>query len=201
MDAIDSHPGIWDAPSRMTSQEIAPGLLIAMPQLADPNFERAVVLMVRHSDEGSFGIITNRPSEVSVMEVFASLDVAWKGHPDAVVWSGGPVEPNTGFLLHEPSELVSNHEALEIGRELVLSTRGEALQALAAAPPPDLRFLMGYAGWGPHQLEDELAQGAWLLARATRQLVFETEPGKMWEAALTSIGIEPASLVPGPGIH
>ena len=90
----------------MADFDIAPGLLVAMPQLEDPNFARSVVLMIRHSEEGSFGIIANRPSEISLQQVLESLDLNWNGSPDAVVWSGGPVEPDTGFLLHAQIDLL-----------------------------------------------------------------------------------------------
>ncbi len=185
----------------MTDFDIAPGLLVAMPQLQDPNFARSVVLMVRHSEEGSFGIIANRPSAVSLRELLESLDLSWNGSPDAVVWSGGPVEPNTGFLLHAATDGVAGPECVEVGSELMLSTRTQELELLAAAPPEDLRFLMGYSGWGPGQLESELAQGAWVHAEPTRQLLFGTDPDRMWEEALASLGIQPGSLIPAPGIH
>lgn len=185
----------------MKDAEIAPGLLIAMPQLEDPNFARSVVLMIQHSEAGSFGIIANRPSEVSLPELLSSLDLTWRGNPDEVVWSGGPVEPNTGFLLHSRTDLIEIPESLAIGEELVLSTRTQELQKLAASPPNDIRFLMGYSGWGPGQLESELAQGAWVHAEATRRILFETEPERMWSEALSSLGIEPGSLIPGPGVH
>lgn len=185
----------------MADFDIAPGLLVAMPQLEDPNFARSVVLMIRHSEEGSFGIIANRPSEISLQQVLESLDLNWNGSPDAVVWSGGPVEPDTGFLLHAQTDGIAGPECLEIGEDLLLSTRTQELERLVAAPPDELRFLMGYSGWGPGQLESELAQGAWIHARPTLQLLFGTDPDRMWEEALRSLGIEPGSLIPGPGIH
>jgi putative transcriptional regulator len=185
----------------MSTSEIAPGLLLAMPQLDDPNFSRAVVLMVQHDDQGSFGLVLNRPSETAVIEVTAPLGMRWRGDPSAVVWLGGPVSPESGWLLHEPLREVTGEGTFELGDGIALSTSPDKFRTLVEQPPRHLRFFAGYAGWGAQQLESELAQGAWLTAGATAQLVFETPAERMWDAALRSLGIEPSSLVPGAGVH
>jgi putative transcriptional regulator len=185
----------------MTTRGVAPGLLLAMPQLEDPNFERAVVLMIEHTDHGSFGLIVNRPTSIQVADVMTSLDVTWTGNPDAVVWSGGPVMPGTGWLLHEPVDLPVEEGFVAVAPGIVLSTSPERLRALAAAPPGQIRFLMGYSGWGSAQLEGELAASSWLTAEATPGLVFETAPDEMWEAAMRSLGVDPVTLVPASGVH
>lgn len=185
----------------MSERSVAPGLLLAMPQLPDPNFTRSVVLMVEHTHAGSWGLVVNRPMTVLVAEVLDQLEIEWEGSPDSVVWSGGPVEPQRGCVLHEPLDAPHLDEALSIVPGISLSTHPLQLQSLARRPPRQLRFLLGYAGWGPGQLELELAQGSWLLAGAGADLVFETAPERMWEAAIQSLGIEPATLVPGTGIH
>src|SRR5262245_28260716 len=84
------------------SANLAPGLLLAMPQLADPNFSRAVVLMIEHGDQGSFGLVINHPSPIKASELLDSLEMSWAGEDSAVVWAGGPVSPSTGWVLHEP---------------------------------------------------------------------------------------------------
>ena len=81
---------------------LAPGLLIAMPQLEDPNFERAVVLMIEHNEEGSFGLVINKATDIRAAELLQSLEMAWRGDEEAVVWKGAPVSPTTGWVLHEP---------------------------------------------------------------------------------------------------
>src|SRR5215510_5305745 len=86
----------------MAQSNLAPGLLLAMPQLQDPNFTRSVVLMIEHGDSGSFGLVINQPSPIRAIELLDSLGMAWAGDRDAVVWSGGPVSPATGWVLHEP---------------------------------------------------------------------------------------------------
>src|SRR5258707_406400 len=84
------------------SANLAPGLLLAMPQLADPNFSRAVVLMIEHNEHGSFGLVINHPSPIKASELLDSLEMHWHGDDAAVVWAGGPVSPSTGWVLHEP---------------------------------------------------------------------------------------------------
>ena len=178
---------------------IAPGLLLAMPQLVDPNFFRSVVLMVEHSAEHSFGLVVNRPVDLKVAEVLSSTGFAWGGDPDASVCSGGPVMQRSGWLLHSGSPRAG--DATQLAEHVFLSTSPEELRAIAEDPPQHTRFLMGYAGWGAGQLSGELAQGAWLTADANARLVFETPPERMWETALRSIGIEPSTLVAAPGVH
>jgi len=185
----------------MRSRGIAPGLLLAMPQLDDPNFTHAVVLMVQHNEQGSFGLVVNRPSEMAVLDVMEPLGMAWRGDPGQVLFVGGPVAPESGWLLHEPTAGVQGEGTVDVTEGIALSTAPEHFRALAERPPRRLRFLAGYAGWGEHQLESELAQGAWLTAAVTPELIFDTPPERMWEEALRSLGIEPGALVPGVGVH
>ena len=184
----------------MSERGIAPGLLLAMPQMGDPNFRRSVVLMVEHNAEQSFGLVVNRPSEVPVSEVMTPLGVAWR-ETDARVFMGGPVAPGSGWLLHEPVDNALDDATLDLVPGLSLSNSREQLLAFAEQPPGRLRFLMGYAGWGGGQLESELARGDWLLAEASAELIFSTPPEEMWNAALAQLGVDPAALVPGAGIH
>lgn len=171
-----------------------------MPQLRDPNFVRSVVLMLEHGSAGSFGLVLNRPTDTRVADVLEVLNLPWMGDPEATVWSGGPVTPQSGWVLHAPCA-GEGAPGLEGVPGIQLSTTPDQLKALALRPPARLRFLMGYAGWGPGQLEGELAAGAWVLAEGDADLVFETPPDRLWEAALHSLGVEPASLAPGSGIH
>jgi len=180
--------------------EIGGGLLLAMPTLADPNFARSAVLMIEHSSSGSLGLVINRPMDLRVAEVMEMLAVPWGGASEDCVWSGGPVTPQTGWLLHSPVE-IPGVDAMSVAPGIALSTSAEQLQAVSQWPPSRVRFLMGYAGWGPGQLEFELAHGSWLVAGASPELVFDTDPEDVWESAIRSLGVEPATLVPGVGIH
>jgi putative transcriptional regulator len=185
----------------MHEQKVAPGLLLAMPQLADPNFSRSAVLMIEHTDEGSFGLILNRSTNVAVAEVLKAFGMEWIGPADARVWLGGPVMPQSRWALHSPVELRQQEGSFTIVEGVTLSTQPTQHQQLVEQPPPHLRFLLGYSGWGAGQLESELAQGSWLIAEATEKLVFETGPDEMWEAAIRSLGIDPVTLFPGAGVH
>lgn len=188
---------------------VAPGLLLSMPHLVDPNFTRAVVLMVEHSDEGSFGLIVNQPSDMSVGNLLEELEIDWRGKANDVVWSGGPVMPTTGWVLHEPlpgsqPPLLGEgpgNSTITIAPGIALSTSPDQLRSIAAAPPGRIRFLLGYSGWGPGQLAAEMVRGSWLHANVTPELIFDTEPADMWQTALRSIGIDPESIVPGEGVH
>lgn len=191
---------------------MAPGLLLAMPHLLDPNFHRAVVLMIEHNDEGSFGLIINRPSTMSVSSLLVALDMNWRGDNAAVVWTGGPVMPTSGWVLHEPSTRIGpGAPSLQLGLEadgtvsfapgLDLSTSPDKLRLIAEAPPVRTRFLLGYSGWGPGQLAEEMARGSWLHADPDPELIFETPAEVLWESALRSLGVSPEAIVQGSGIH
>lgn len=187
--------------AHVDDREIAPGLLLAMPQLGDPNFFRAVVLMIEHGETGSFGLIVNRRTELPVHEILDGLGMHWAGGREARVWQGGPVMPQSGWIVHEPAEDLDATDSVDVAPGIVLSTSNEQLRELASRPPRQLRFVMGYSGWGAGQLESELSEGAWLAAEATAAVVFETPPERMWEVAIGSLGIDPAALVPGTGVH
>ncbi len=173
----------------------APGLLIAMPNLLDPNFFRAVVLMCAHSDEGAFGLVINRPTEVTASKVCAESDIPWTGDDESVVFGGGPVEPQRGWLLHSADAMYPGSQLVAGG--VALSASQESLEAYGANPAGRFRLVLGYAGWGPGQLESELSQGAWLTAPAIPDLVFHDNVARTWHLALRSVGVDPTHLVSG----
>lgn len=186
----------------MESSNLAPGLLLAMPQLSDPNFSRAVVLMIEHGDRGSFGLVINQPSPIRASELLDSLEMSWRGETSAVVWAGGPVSPSTGWVLHEPIELAQpGSGTIEITSTISLSTSPERLRAIANQPPPNIRLLLGYSGWGPGQLASEMARGSWLHTSADAGLVFRTPPDEIWDTAIRSLGIDPRDLFIGRGVN
>jgi putative transcriptional regulator len=192
----------------MVETSLAPGLLLAMPQLVDPNFTRSVVLMIEHGDDGSFGLVINQPSPIRASELLGSLDMPWCGDDDEVVWAGGPVAPTTGWVLHEPIGAVGathgfgSSGTIEICDEVVLSCSPETLRMLAASPPHRMRLLLGYSGWAPGQLASEMVRGSWLIADADPALIFETPAADIWTRAMASLGIaNPESVVQGRGVH
>lgn len=186
----------------MESSNLAPGLLLAMPQLSDPNFSRAVVLMIEHGTQGSFGLVINHPSPIRASELLDSLEMRWHGEDTAVVWAGGPVSPSTGWVLHEPLTIAQPGQGtIAITSSISLSTSPDRLRAIASSPPRNIRLLLGYSGWAPGQLEAEMSRGAWLHASADPALVFNTPADDIWETAMHSLGISPESLVASRGVN
>jgi putative transcriptional regulator len=185
------------------SSNLAPGLLLAMPQLADPNFFRAVVLMIEHGEQGSFGLVINHPSPIKAAELLDSLSMLWRGEDAAVVWSGGPVLPTTGWVLHEPISIAQAGAdgTIEVTSGISLSTSPDRLRAIASQPPSKIRLLLGYSGWGPGQLATEMARGAWLHTSVDPTLVFDTPADEMWETAMRSLGINPRDLFVSRGVN
>lgn len=180
-------------------KSLAPGFLIAMPQLGDPNFHRSVVLMLEHNEQGSMGLVVNHPSTLTLGDLGASqnMAVAPEREPQPVM-SGGPVEAQRGFVLHD-YEHVEEKQLLLPG--LYLSLTMDALAPILAAEIGRVRFCLGYAGWGPKQLENELAEGSWLFCEADPSAVLETEPAQLWEETVRKMGVDPAMLLPARGVH
>ena len=186
----------------MESSNLAPGLLLAMPQLADPNFSRSVVLMIEHSDSGSFGLVINQPSPIRASELLDSLEMHWRGEDSAVVWAGGPVSPSTGWVLHEPVVTAPQGQGtIIITSSISLSTSPERLRAIASSPSSQIRLLLGYSGWGPGHLAQEMSRGAWLHTAATPSLVFDTHPDDLWDTAMRQLGVNPESLFSSRGVN
>ena len=189
---------------------LAQQLLCAVPQLLDPNFVRSVVLVVDHTSKGAFGLVLNHELPTGVAEMAKAIGLHWAGPADACVRLGGPVEPSRGFILHDRPEWDPLAEALT--PELFLTTSLDAVKEasdhdeprLAANGAPALAFL-GYAGWGPGQLEAEMAAGSWMIVplrpenRAgqgiTPTWLWSVSPEAMWAEALRSVGIDPARIV------
>jgi putative transcriptional regulator len=185
-------------------QTLTSALLVAMPQLEDPNFSRTVMLIVEHDEGGTFGLVLNRSVDLLASTLCASLDVKWRGDPDANIQWGGPVEPNSGWLLlNEPKSIDLDDPAVsQVGGEnLFLARSVEILRCASSESPGDIRFFLGYAGWGPGQLEYEMSQGAWLVAPPNCAAVFKSSNDSMWDETVRSLGIEPASLVSTQGVH
>lgn len=179
--------------------EIAPGFLIAVPQLGDPNFHRAVVLMLEHSEQGAMGIVFNRPAPLKLADVAEAQGLqTGLGYEQARVFVGGPVEPERGFVLHDREDVP---EAMEIAEGLFVSGSVDSLKVLFAGRPEHFRLCLGYAGWAPGQLERELREGAWLTTSPARRHVLETPATQVWDAVLREMGIDPAMLLHGGGLQ
>ncbi|HVC21005.1 MAG TPA: YqgE/AlgH family protein [Vicinamibacterales bacterium] len=180
------------------TDSLAPALLLSMPQLLDPNFAHSVVLLCRHSAEGAFGLVVNRRLPTPARVVIEN-DPAGKAEKDLPVWLGGPVDQERSWILlgDAPGEV----EAVPVADGLYLSTSPALLKRLMEPSPPRARLLVGYAGWGPGQLDAELRASAWLTIGVTADLLFETPEDAMWETALRRLGADPGALHLSHGVH
>jgi putative transcriptional regulator len=176
-----------------------PILLLSMPQLQDPNFARTVVLLCDYVPDGAFGLVLNRPTGMPASEM-VKLDPPVVGGNTLPLSIGGPVEPERGWILlaEEPDD--PDYRTIRQG--LYLSTSPALLRrVLTAAPAPRALVLAGYAGWGPGQLDQELAQSAWLMGDVDLDLVFDVDPTHMWETAIRRLGADPSALQTSHGVH
>lgn len=180
--------------------DLTGSLLIATPGMGDPRFVRALIYLCSHSAEGAFGLMLNRPvpglhmgkvlEQVGIPETAALPE----GLTRRCVLSGGPVESQRGFVLHDGPATGPEGQGLPGG--LVLSASLDILRLIARGEgPANWLLALGYAGWGAGQLESEIAQNAWLTTASNSTLVFEPAPGeRQWQGALRSMGIDPISL-------
>ena len=184
------------------SSSLAPSLLLSMPQLVDPNFNRAVVLLCRHDGDGALGLIVNRPL-VTTGRVIVNLDPPVSTDRELQLWVGGPVDPQRSWILvGQPTDEDEGTRGWKVTEDLYLSTSPDLLRRLLEpSPPPLTRLIVGYSGWGRGQLEAELQASAWLMSDVDRDLIFNTPPEKMWEAAIRRLGADPASLQMSRGVH
>lgn len=169
--------------------------LIAMPTLADPNFSRTVTYICVHNEEGAMGIVINRPLDLALGEVLTQMDL--DSDDPAItarlVYQGGPVHTDRGFVLHRPA--TSWNSTIAITPEIGVSTSRDILEAIASgAGPSDSLVALGYAGWGAGQLEQEMAENAWLSGPADLEILFQTPAERRWEYAARVIGVDLAAL-------
>ena len=159
-------------------------LLISEPFLPDPNFERTVVLLCDHNEEGSFGFVLNKPSILKLSEVMESIR-----HMDEILYVGGPVQQDSLHFIHRNLSL---DNAVEICNGISWGGNFENLVLMAGAKQvssSDIRFFLGYSGWGPGQLESELEENSWIVCdHVTDQFLFDTDSQLMWKRALDNLG-------------
>ena len=185
------------------SSNIAPTLLLAMPQMTDPNFHRTVILLCRHSEEGSLGFVINRPLEIELSELLEMEEPIPEDAP-LTAWQGGPVSPERGWLICRGD--AEGEDVLNVCDGIYMSSSQAHLREVLTGDPTSCRpersrLLLGYAGWGPGQLDEEMLASAWLTIPVDTDLVFTTPPDEAWERGIRSLGVDPVSIAPGPGIH
>ena len=170
--------------------------LIAMPAMADPNFQGAVVYVCEHGEKGALGLVINRPTELTLERLFDKIDLQLEIAPlrEAPVYYGGPVQTERGFVLHQPyGEGYSS--SLAVNDEIALTTSKDVLEDVARGTGPSRMLVtLGYSGWGQGQLESEVGDNAWLTVAADLSIIFETPAEQRFAAALGLLGINPLHL-------
>ncbi len=179
---------------------LANHLLIAMPGMADPNFSSTVTLICEHNDDGALGIVINRPLTLKLGGLFEQLELteADAKAADHPVLMGGPVGPERGFVLHQPSGSFEN--SLAVSSDIHLTLSRDIIDAMAAGSGPEKTLVaLGYAGWQAGQLEEEMLANSWLTVPATPDIVFDLPFGERWSAAAQTLGIDISQMAPDAG--
>ncbi|MFD2231925.1 YqgE/AlgH family protein [Alkalimarinus sediminis] len=166
--------------------------LIAMPSMKDPNFEGTVSYICDHNEHGAMGIVINRPLDMKLGEILAQLNFGGE-NIDSLIYAGGPVQMERGFVLHTPQG--EWQSSLTISEGICLTTSKDVLEALAESQGPDESLVaLGYAGWGAGQLEQEIAENCWLTCPADEGILFRTPHDKKFDAAIALLGFDPSQL-------
>ncbi|WP_438955535.1 YqgE/AlgH family protein [Cognatiyoonia sp.] len=171
-------------------------LLIAMPDMDDPRFAQSVIYICAHSDEGAMGLIVNKPKpKVRFSDLLKQLDISKSdASRDIRVHCGGPVEMTRGFVLHT-SDYQSGVGTLEVSEGIGMTATLDVLEDIATGQGPVTSMLaLGYAGWGPGQLESEIADNGWLTSDARNDILFGRANEHKWNAAIKLLGIDPLML-------
>lgn len=177
-------------------QSLVGRLVVAMPGIGDPRFEHAVILICAHGPDHAMGLRLDRPAPmVDLKAVLAKLEVPAPPSAGGVpVMIGGPVDRERGFVLHT-DDWASSEASLPFGEGLAMTGTRDALVAMTDPHGPRRStLLLGYAGWGEGQLEDELAENVWLMADADLDLIFDHDHDSKWSRVLAGMGIDPARL-------
>lgn len=193
-------------------ESVAHHYLVAMPSLTDPQFGKTVVYVAEHTPKGAMGLIVNRPSEMDLATLFDRIDIApasddsiavspltYGSAAQAPVYLGGPVQPDRGFVLHEPVGKWSS--TLILSDVMGLTSSRDILEATASGRGPDRLFVsLGYAGWGEGQLDQELAANAWLTVPATdTSLIFDVPSEDRFAFAFRLLGVDPIHFLGAAG--
>ncbi|THD58808.1 YqgE/AlgH family protein [Phenylobacterium sp.] len=180
----------------MTGGFFSGQLLIAMPGISDPRFERALILVCAHDRRHAMGLAVNNPVEgLTVPELLERLEVKSTIElPPDLVLLGGPVERERGFVLHSTD--YGGEASLDVGPGVALTATREVLEAIACdnGAPSKSVLALGYAGWGAGQLEDEIKENVWLTCEADDELVFGQDHARKWSLALAKLGVDPQRL-------
>jgi putative transcriptional regulator len=179
----------------MALNSLAGQLLVAMPQMQDHRFVRSVIYLCLHNKDGAMGLVINKViGSLTLPELLSQLEIASSGLASAPrIHFGGPVESGRGFVLHSAD--YTEKESLVVGDNLALTATLDILRTIGRGEGPRKSLLaLGYAGWGPSQLDKELQQNGWLHAPADEAILFDREIDSKWQRALAKLGVDLSML-------
>ena len=174
-------------------------LLLAMPGIGDPRFERSVIAMCQHDEDGALGIgIGGIVPRVGLHSLLDQFELSTGDAPDVPIHAGGPCEPQRGFVLHSPDW--AGQGSMHVAGKWVLTSTIDVLRVLGSARGPSKWLVaLGYAGWGAGQLDDELHRHGWHVGEGDDRIVYQTEPTHRWESVFEAQGIDSRLLSAGSG--
>jgi len=180
-----------DKSDKNSAQDLSNHLLIAMPGLLDPNFSQAVIYLCEHNQEGAMGLVINHPLDIPFSQILDQFEMGYNTNiGEQSLLSGGPVQIDRGFVLHRTSDR-QWESTLPISSEISLTASRDIISDIAKDQgPSDLIITLGYSGWGPGQLEEELASNSWLTVPADTAIVFDIPFDEKAKAAAAKIGID-----------
>lgn len=166
--------------------------LVASPSLRDPSFSRAVIYLCEHSEQGALGFVINHPTTMTLQDVFIDMSIS-ADQPKVqhqCVFAGGPVQCEQGFVIHRTPKLWD--ASVQVSEGITVTSSRDILKNMAGQETllPDHMFLLGYAGWTPGQLEQELRENAWVLAPADADIIFDTPIHERWSQVLNRLGVD-----------
>ncbi len=168
-------------------------MLISMPQMEDENFVRSLVYICEHNEKGAMGLVINRQNNISFGDILPQLNISDRNatNVDQIIFAGGPVQPEHGFVLHTPLDNKQWSSSIRVSEDLCLTTSSDVIDDIAHSSGPEHSLIaLGYAGWGPGQLEKELAQNSWICCPFDADIVFNMPPEDRFQAATDSLGID-----------
>jgi putative transcriptional regulator len=181
----------------MQSVNLRNHFLIAMPNMDDPYFANSLTYICEHNEQGALGVVVNRPTEMTVGALFEQVEIPLANNELSrrPVYFGGPVQVDRGFVLHRP--IGGWQSTLIVDSEIGLTTSRDILEAMSQGNGPDCAGMLvslGYSGWAPGQIEQEIGQNAWLTVAANTSIIFDLPPEQRLGSAMKLLGIDPASL-------
>lgn len=184
-----------------TSSSLQNHFLIATPSLDGSYFSKSVTYICEHNEDGAMGIVVNQKTDMTLKQLLGLTDseaIVDSSHQDSIVFSGGPVSKDRGFILHTSQPGWSS--SLSLSSEIMVTTSKDILAVIGNEDGPDKSLVaLGYAGWSPGQLEEELEENSWLTLEADVDLLFNIAPEDKWQKAIEKLGINIWQLSPNVG--